>query len=56
MHVGIGISAQQGLISISETKNHMGQGLGNTQGGGGAGGGRTITFSFFENALIIAEV
>ena len=31
MHVGTGISAQQGMISISETKrNHMGQGLGNT--------------------------
>ena len=29
MHVGTGISAQQGMISISETKqNHMGQGPG----------------------------
>ena len=29
--VGTGISAQQGMLSISETKrNHMGQGLGNT--------------------------
>ena len=36
MHVGNGISAQQGMISISETKRyHMGQGLGNTGGGGG---------------------
>ena len=33
MHVGTGISAKQGMISISETKrNHMGQGLGNTRG------------------------
>ena len=33
MHVGTGISAQQGMISISETKrNHMGQGLGNKEG------------------------
>ena len=31
MPVGTGISAQQGMLSISETKrNHMGQGLGNT--------------------------
>ena len=31
--VGTGISAQQGMLSISETKrNHMGQGLGNTGG------------------------
>ena len=31
MPVGTGISAQQGMISISETKiNHMGQDLGNT--------------------------
>ena len=34
MHVGTGISAQQGMISISETnRNHMGQGLGNMGGG-----------------------
>ena len=33
VHVGTGISAQQGMISISESKrNHMGQGLGNTGG------------------------
>ena len=32
--VGTGISAQQGMLSISETeRNHMGQGLGNTGGG-----------------------
>ena len=31
MHVGTGISAQQGMISVSETKrNHMWQGLVNT--------------------------
>ena len=31
MHAGTGNSAQQGMISISDTKiNHMGQGLGNT--------------------------
>ena len=47
-----GISAQQGMLSISETKrNHMGQGL-----GGGGGGGKTLTFSFFKNAVTIAEV
>ena len=40
MPVGTGISAQQGMLSISETKrNHMGQGPGNTVGGGGVGGG-----------------
>ena len=34
MPVGTGISAQQGMLSISETKrNHMGQGQGNTGGG-----------------------
>ena len=39
MPVGTGISAQQGMLSISETKrNHMGQGLGNTGGGVGGGG------------------
>ena len=33
MHVGTGISAQQGMISISETKrNHIVQDLGNTGG------------------------
>ena len=33
MPVGTGISAQQGMLSISETKrNHMGQGLGNMGG------------------------
>ena len=33
MPVGTGISAQQGMLSISETKrNHMGQGLENTGG------------------------
>ena len=44
------------MLSISETKrNHMGQGLGNG-GGGGGGGGKTVTFSFFKNAVTIAEV
>ena len=57
MPVGTGISAQQGMLSISETKrNHMGQGLGNTGGGGGGGEGKTVTFSFFKNAVTIAEV
>ena len=33
MPVGTGISTQQGMLSISETKrNHMGQGLENTGG------------------------
>ena len=33
MPVGTGISAQQGMLSISETKrNHMGKGLGNRGG------------------------
>ena len=37
--VGTGISTQQGMLSISETKrNHMGQGLGNTDTGVGGGG------------------
>ena len=55
MPVGTGISAQQGMLSISETKrNHMGQGL--WGGGGGGGGGKTVTFSFFKNAVTIAEV
>ena len=56
MHVRTGISTQQGMVSISETKrNHMRQGLGNTGGGGGGGGGmggrggKTVTFSFFKN-------
>ena len=47
------------MISISETKrNHMGQGLGNTgwAGGGERGGGKTVTFSFFKNAVTIAEL
>ena len=40
MPIGTGISAQQGMLSISETKrNYMGQGLGNTRGGGGKPGG-----------------
>ena len=40
MPVGTGISAQQGMLSISETKrNHMEQSLGNTEGGGGGGVG-----------------
>ena len=47
MPVGTGISAQQGMLSISETKtNHMGQGLGNT-GGGGGGGVRQNSYFFF---------
>ena len=46
MHIGTGISAQQGMISVSETKrNHMGQGLGNT--GGGGGGVRPNSYFFF---------
>ena len=60
MPVGTGISAQQGMLSISETKrNHMGQGLGNMGAGGrrgGGGGGKTVIFSFFKNAVTIAEV
>ena len=58
MHVETGISAQQGMISISETKqNHMEQGPGIMGGGGGGGGGgKTVTFSFFKNAITIAEV
>ena len=57
MPVGTGISAQQGMLSISETKrNHMGQGLGNTGIRGEGGGGKTVTFSFFKNAVTIAEV
>ena len=52
MPVGTGISAQQGMLSISETKrNHMGQGLGNT-----GGEAKTVTFSFLKNAVTIAEV
>ena len=40
-----------------QKKNHMGQGLGNTGWGGGGGGwGKTVTFSFFKNAVTIAEV
>ena len=47
MHVGTGISAQQGMISISETKRKShGQGQGFTGGGGGGEGGKTVTFSF----------
>ena len=50
-------SAQQGMISISETKrNHMGQGLGKTAVRGGGGGGETVTFYFFINAVTIVEV
>ena len=61
MPVGTGISAQQGMLSISETKKSHGQGLGNTVGGGGGGGGggrggKTVTFSFFKNAVTVAEV
>ena len=45
MHVGTGISAQQGMISVSETKrNDMGQRLGNTGRGGGGGGVRQKLF------------
>ena len=47
--VGTGISAQQGMISISEIKrNHMGQGRGGDEA--------KVTFSFFKNAVTIAEV
>ena len=53
MPVGTGISAQQGMLSISETKrNHMGQGLGNTGVGGGEA--KQLSFSFFKTT--IAEV
>ena len=42
---GTGISAQQGMLSISETKrNHMGLGLGNT------GGEQNSYFFFLKNA------
>ena len=52
MPVGTGISAQQGMFSISETKrNHMGQGLENT-----GGEAKQLLFSFFKNAVAIAEV
>ena len=48
MPVGTGISAQQGMLSISETKrNHMGQGLGGGGGGGGGGGLRQNSYFFF---------
>ena len=51
MPVGTGISAQQGMLSISETKkNHMGQGLGHT------GGEAKSYFFFLQNAVTIAEV
>ena len=48
MLVRTGISAQQGLISVSVTKkNHMSQGLGNIgEGGGGGGGGKQLHFPF----------
>ena len=40
MSVGTGISAQQGMLSISQTKrNHMGKVWGIPGGGGGGGGG-----------------
>ena len=46
MHVWTGISAEQGMISILETKrNHMGQGLGNSGGGGGVRAKR-VPFSY----------
>ena len=49
MHVGTGISAQQGMISVSETKrNDMGQRLGNTGRGGGGGSEAKVVFSFFK--------
>ena len=55
MPVGTGISAQQGMLSILETK-----GLGNIGGWGGGGVGEAkqllFTFSFFKNAVTIAEV
>ena len=45
MSVGTSISAQQGMISISETeRNQMGQGLGKR----GGGGGKTVTFFFLQ--------
>ena len=50
MPVGTGISGQQGMLSISETKiNHMGQGLGNTGGGGGGGGGEAKQLLFLSS-------
>ena len=52
MPVGTGISAQQGMLSISETKrNHMGQGLGNTWGGGGGGVGEAKQLLFLSSKM-----
>ena len=52
--VRTGISVQQGMISIAETKsNHIRQGLGYT---GGGGGGRAKTVTFSNNAVTIAAV
>ena len=52
MPVGTGISAQQGMLSISETKrNHMGQGLGNT-----GGEAKQLLFLSSKNAVTVAEV
>ena len=59
MPVGTGISAQQGMLSVSETKrNHMGQGLGNTgMGGGGGGGGeaKQLLFSSPEHEVLMVS-
>ena len=50
MPVGTGISAQQGILSISETKrNHMGQGLGNA-------GVEAKQLLFLSSKIIIVEV
>ena len=50
MPVGTGISTQQVMLSILETKrNHMGQGLGNTGGGGGGGGGGAKQLLFLSS-------
>ena len=52
MPVGTGISAQQGMLSISETKrNHMGQGLGNT-----GGEAKQLRLLSSKNAVTVAEV
>ena len=50
MPVWTGISAQQGIISISETlRNHIGQDLGNT------GGEANSYFFFLQKTVTISE-
>ena len=43
-------------FNLGNKKNHMGQGLGNTGGGGGGVRQKKVTFSFFKNAVTNAEV